>query len=252
MPFKKHEGLPRKLKVRGQKYFQKEGGRPINGGLSEYEDASVCPLCASASKEQLQLVEEAFLTGVPANEISEQRNLSVRDVSQHLHRCLMTRHKSRYARVARAFDMLWEALDVAHGVFMKDPSMYHGTSYQGLLKQLRALMVDLDNVQNSEELAADLTQYALNPMIQALTNAVISESGSLKEDLTAKFDEQEAERLVADYVRRLTQHFSSASRTAHDRILETLTAKDQNRTRAAGGPGRPRKPGKHGNLKAVS
>jgi uncharacterized protein YejL (UPF0352 family) len=136
---------------------------------------------------------------------------------------------------------------------MSDPSMYNGTSYQGLLKQLRALMVDLDNVQNSDELSADLTQYALNPMITALTNAVISEAGGLKEDLTAKFDDSEAERLVGDFVRRLSQHFTQAAKIAHDRIRDTLSARDKNRQTAAGGPGRPKKPqGKHANLRAVS
>jgi len=165
----------------------------------------------------------------------------------------MTRHRSRYARVATAFDKLWEALDLAHETYMSDPSMYQATGYQGLLKQLRALMVDLENTQNADELGADLTQYAVNPMITAITNAVISEAGGLKDDLTAKFDEVEAERLVGDFVRRLAKHFSSASRTAHDRILEVLSARDKNRQKASGGPGRPKKPqGKHGNLRAVS
>jgi hypothetical protein len=214
---------------------------------------SRCAICDRLSKDQLHVVEEAFLNDVEYLAIAEQLDLDPVELAQHVHRCLMTRHTSRYARVSRAFDLLWEAIDLAHATYMADPSMYNGTSYQGLLKQLRALMVDLENVQNSQELGSDLTQFALNPMITALTNAVISEAGSLREDLTAKFDEVEAERLVGDFVRRLAQHFTRASQTAHERVMDTLMARDKNRIKAAGGPGRPKKPqGKHGNLRAVS
>ena len=165
----------------------------------------------------------------------------------------MTKHASRYARVSKAFDMLWAAIDLAHDTYMDAPTMYNGTSYQGLLKQLRALMVDLENTQNATELGADLTQYAVNPMITAITNALISEAGGLKEDLTAKFDDSEAERMVSDFIKRLAKHFTGAANVAHDRIMDTLSARDKNRMKAAGGPGRPKKPqGKHGNLRAVS
>lgn len=225
----------------------------VNQHSYQRETCQVCSLCNTLPSSQLNLVEEAFLKGKSYQAISEMCDLDPQEVDTHIHRCLRTRYDSRYARVSHAFDMLWQAIDVAHKTYMADPSMYHGTSYQGLLKQLRALMVDLENVQNSEELGADVTQYALNPMITALTNAVISESGSLKEDLTAKFDEVEAERLVGDFVRRLAKHFTLASQTAHERILDTLSARDKNRMKASGGPGRPKKPrGKHGNLRAVS
>jgi len=224
--------------------------REMSRGLTE------CPICQALDKSKLLTVEEAWLQGCLPDEIAEREGLDPTDLAHHVHRCLMTRHSSRYARVGHAFDQLWQAIDLAHATYMADPSMYNGTSYQGLLKQLRALMVDLDNVQNSEELAADITQYALNPLITNMTNALISESGSLKEDLTSKFDELEAERMMADFVRRIALHFKQSSQTAHDRVLDTLSARDQNRKKASGGPGRPAKAGgpksKHANLRAVS
>lgn len=242
MPFAKHESSKRQGLPKGVK--------PRSNGSKQ---RSSCSLCEALSKDQLDAVEVAFLKGEPAHTLAERLELDPRELARHVHRCLMTRHRSRYARVGRAFDLLWEAIDLAHETYMADPSMYNATGYQGLMKQLRALMVDLENVQNSDELGADLVQYALNPMIKALINAVISEAGSLREDMTAKFDETEAERLVADFVTRLTQHFSRASTNAHDRIMETLSARDKNRIKASGGPGRPKKPqGKHGNLRAVS
>jgi len=242
MPFAKHEHTKRQGQHKG-----------VKGNSHHSDERGPCSLCSQLSKDQLHAVEEAFLKGELPYSIAEQHGLAEREVARHVHRCLMTRHRSRYARVATAFDKLWAAIDLAHETYMADPSMYNGTSYQGLLKQLRALMVDLENVQDSSELAADIVQYALNPMIKALVNSVVSEAGSLREDMTAKFDEQEAERLVGDFVRRLTQHFTRASQTAHDRIADTLSARDKNRVKASGGPGRPKKPqGKHGNLRAVS
>lgn len=242
MSFAKHE-----------KKKRQPGAQTVKGSKQGLSKSSDCRLCQELPKDQLASVEVAFLEGKLPHEIAEGTGLDEQEVARHVHRCLMTRHHSRYARVARAFDLLWQAIDLAHDTYMSDPSMYNGTSYQGLLKQLRALMVDLDNVQDSSELAADLVQFSLNPMITALTNALISESGSLKEDLTAKFDELEAERMVGDFVRRLAAHFTQASRIAHGRIMDTLTARDQNRNKASGGPGRPKKPqGKHANLRAVS
>jgi len=242
MPFAKHE----KSKCQAQ-------APGVKGNRRDSTQSSSCPLCDQLSKDQLQLVEVAWLKGELPHTIAEREGIDPSDLARHVHRCLMTRHRSRYARVGVAFDKLWQALDLAHETYMADPSMYQATGYQGLLKQLRALMVDLENTQNADELGADLTQYAVNPMITAITNAVISESGGLKDDLTAKFDEVEAERLVGDFVRRLAKHFTQASQTAHDRIMEVLSARDKNRQKASGGPGRPKKPqGKHGNLRAVS
>lgn len=242
MPFAKHESTKRQGNRKG-----------VKRSSTDLDEKGPCAICEALPKDKLHAVEVAFLEGEPGTVIAEREGLDPRELAQHVHRCLMTRHSSRYARVGRAFDLLWEAIDLAHQTYMREPSMYNGTSYQGLLKQLRALMVDLDNVQNSDELVADIVQYALNPMIKALINAVISEAGSLREDMTAKFDESEAERLVADFVTRLSQHFTRASQTAHDRIADTLSARDKNRLKASGGPGRPKKPqGKHGNLRAVS
>lgn len=242
MSFKKHQNSSAK------------GVQPgVKGHSKGSSKSSKCPLCQALTKAQLHVVEEAWLSGRSAEAIAADRGLDEEMVDRHVRRCLMGRHRSRYARVARAFDMLWEAIDTAHETYLADPTMYNGTSYQGLVKQLRALMVDLENVQNADELVGDITQYALNPMIKSLTHSIISEAGSLKEDLTAKFDDSEAERLVGDFVRRLTQHFTRANQNAHTRIADVLAARDQNRLKASGGPGRPNKPkGKHANLRAVS
>ena len=224
---------------------------PQKGG--EKREPGGCVLCATETPAVVGAVEKAWNSGRLADSIASDLGLPATIVDSHIHQCLMSRTFSRYARVSLAFDLLWQAIDVAHRTYMADPSMYNATGYQGLVKQLRALMVDLDNVQNADELADDITQYALNPLVTTLTNALISEAGSLKEDLTARYDETEAERLVGDMLRRVAQHFTEASRTAHERIKDTLSARDKNRIKAAGGPGRPKGPsGKHANLRAVS
>lgn len=249
MAFARHGSKGRGAPAGGEK---SSGRRERGKGQSQGEGVG-CVLCATETPAVVAAVGKAWNSGKLADHIASDLGLTSTIVDVHIHRCLMSSTFSRYSRVACAFDRLWQAIDLAHRTYMSDPSMYNGTSYQGLLKQLRALMVDLDNVQNANELADDITQYALNPLVTSLTNALISEAGSLKEDLTARYDEVEAERLVGDLLRRVAQHFTEASRTAHERILDTLSARDRNRTKAAGGPGRPSKPrGKHANLRAVS
>jgi hypothetical protein len=234
----------------------RQAQKPSVKGKSQIENGGTrCALCIGLDDAKLTSVKEALLS--PENPCTiraaaKKWGFTEREVARHLHQCLSTTSESRYTRVARAFDLLWQAIDVAHVTYMSKPDMYNGTAYQALLKQLRALMVDLENVQNSDELVADITQYALNPLITQITQSVISEAGSLKEDLTAKFDDSEAERLVGDFVRRLASHFKRASEIAHERITDTLGARDKNRVKASGGPGRPKKPqGKHANLRAV-
>ena len=244
MPFRRHiDGKPQPAK------------KVVKSNVRLSMNSSKCPICNSLSKQQLATLDEALSNPecpLSSEAASKQYGLAEHDVARHLHKCLFGKNASRYARVARAFDKLWDAIDLAHETYMARPDMYNGTAYQALLKQLRAMMVDLENVQNGEELAADLTQFALNPMITSITQAVISESGGLKDDLTAKFDEQEADRLVGDFVRRLALHFKRAAETAHERILDTVSARDKNRLKASQSPGRPKKPqGKHANLRSV-
>lgn len=258
MAFRKHEvsrALSRGSKSRGQS----RKGR--------------CELCKVLCPEALTAVGEAWLNGATVRQIAAREGVAAgvvrweqlgldKDraealVERHVQVCLYNQHRSRYQRLGTQFDMLWEAINVAHAQYLAQPNMYNGTAYQALCKQLRQTLVDLENVQNASELADDLVRLCLNPMIKGVTNSLISELGSLREDLGAKFSEGEAERMVNDLATRLGAHFKQQSERAHDRIIDLMEARDRNRSKAATGKGSHKlkggKPkGKHANLKAVS
>ena len=178
---------------------------------------------------------------------------AVEAIDRHVDVCLRNQHRSRYARVTEQFNMLWEALHVAHRVYLSNPDMFSATSYAGFVKQLRGLLGDLDKVQNAAELSQDLVRIAVNPMVRALTNAIISESGRLKEDLGQRIPEADADRLINEFVKRIATPFSRAARVAGEGIESTLAARDKNRVGAVVGkpPAKRRSTGKKTPLRVV-
>jgi len=231
-----------------------------------------CELCKVLSPDALAHVEEAWLSSATVRQIAAREgvasgvvrwdqlgmdnNRAEALIERHVQVCLYNKHRSRYQRLGTQFDMLWEAINVAHAQYLATPNMYNGTAYQALCKQLRQTLVDLENVQNASELADDLVRLCLNPMIKGVTNSLITELGSLREDLGAKFSEAEADRMVNDLATRLGTHFKQQSERAHDRIIDMMEARDRNRSKAATGKGshklRGGKPkGKHANLRSV-
>jgi hypothetical protein len=160
---------------------------------------------------------------------------AVEVIDRHVDVCLQNQHRSRYARVAEQFNMLWEALHTAHRVYVSSPDMFSATSYAGFVKQLRGLLADLDKVQNAAELGEDLTRLAINPLVRSLTNTLISEMGRLKEELGQHVPESVAERLTNEAVTRIATPFKRAAQTAGEEIESALAARDKNRVSAVAG-----------------
>ena len=242
---------------------------PVNKVLNE------CKVCHILGPDELDQVEVAWLGGADALklarvwharlrgvkgevadlEITPEDLVLVRDgtvdaIDHHIRVCLFTRHRSRYARVSEAFDALYRALDVAHRAYMAEPTRSNALSYQALGGELRALLTDLDKVQNAAELADDLVAWALNPLIQSLTQTIIRELGSVKEELTHHMHADDADRILKGTVERIGPLFKAATVTARDKCVEVLSAKDKNRAGAMGSPAG-KSQNKRGNLRAV-
>lgn len=210
-----------------------------------------CPLCDLLPEKVLRRVEVTWAEG----RLDHPRKLSLaryllrkhanadahtvagamEAIDRHVDVCLQNANRSRYARVAEQFNMLWEALHVAHRVYVGSPDMFSATSYAGFVKQLRGLMADLDKVQNAAELGEDLTRLAINPLVRTLTNTIISEMGRLKEELSQHVPETVADRMTNEVVARIATPFTRAAHTAGEEIEATLAARDKNRVAAVSG-----------------
>lgn len=157
------------------------------------------------------------------------------DCEHHARVCIRAKEDSRYSRVASQFDQLWKALDLAHSVYMDDPSMFNANAYTALTRELRGCLMDLNKVQSSDEVAEEITATALNPMVKRITSAIITEASRLKEDLLARFAEEDADKVVNSYVERLAVQIQDVVPYARDRIADALSARDKNRKKAIQG-----------------
>jgi len=173
-------------------------------------------------------------------------------VQRHLDVCLFNRNRSRYARTAEQFNLLWDALRTAHNVYQSNPDMFNATAYAGFVKQLRGLLQDLDKIQNAAELSEEITGLALNPLVRNLTNVIISESGRLKEELLGRIPEHDVERIMSSFIERSGVEFKRAAETAYASLLDVLAARDHNRASAVRGhPKKKRSTGKKTPLRLV-
>jgi hypothetical protein len=157
------------------------------------------------------------------------------DCEHHARVCIRAKEDSRYTKVASQFDQLWKALDLAHSVYMDDPSMFNANAYTSLTRELRGCLMDLNKVQSSDEVADEIVATALNPMVKRMTTAIITEASRLKEDLLARFSEEDADKVVNSYVERLAVQIQDVVPYARDRIADALSARDKNRKKALQG-----------------
>ena len=212
-----------------------------------------CPVCAQLNPTELEDLARSWNAGLERHRLLKLfPAVTPQGLETHVIRCLYNTYKSRYARSAKAFDRLWEAIDIAHHAYKQDPCQYNATSYAVLAKQMRQILIDLENLKNAADQAEELVACALNPMVKSFTHSLVSESGSLKEDLLAKFTEEDADKIVGDYLKRLGTHLKTATEAARDRIEEVLDAKDKKRSVPKGrGASASNATKVHGNLKAV-
>ena len=155
-------------------------------------------------------------------------------IDRHLQVCLTNAHRSRYARAVAQYNMLWDALSIAHREYKANPDSWNAQAYTQMVHQLRGLLSDLDKIQDATEIADDLTTLALNPLVRRVTNTIISEAGRLKEDLLQhKLSQEVVDRIVGSFIRRIAPSFSDATLEARDLIEDTLGAKDKARGRKA-------------------
>jgi hypothetical protein len=157
------------------------------------------------------------------------------DIDHHVRVCVRGKEDSRYTRVAAQFDQLWTALDLAHSVYMDDPSMFNANAYTALTRELRGCLMDLNKVQSADEVADEIVATALNPMTKKFTTAIITEASRLKEDLLTKFTEEDADKMVNSFVERLAVQIQDAVPYARDRVADALSARDKNRKKALQG-----------------
>jgi len=207
------------------------------GAVHERPDpVSKCKVCAQLDSDKLeQLKNEWLVEGKESDDLAAKWGFRPKVMHRHIRRCLFNKHRSRYDRLRVLLDEVFEDIDLAREAFRDQPTFNNSASYQGLLREFRSTLTDLEHIQNAEELGDELIDLVINPLILRMTQIIASESGSLKEDLASRVGDVEAESLVHDLVDRVKERFSEEVRGAQQRMNDALSAKDKNRQRALKG-----------------
>lgn len=221
---KKHEATKKK---------PKRGGSPPPKTVEKEEATSgSCRLCAKESTETLQEVEKRFLKGEEPEAIAEALELKTGRVQRHIQRCLLNKHRSRYERVASIFDDTFSAIQVAKDLYMENPTSDNAYAYSSLINTLRGALQDLNAIQSGEELAEEITDMAVNPLIRGMVDRIADETNQLQSEVAPSIGEAYAKRLVDDHLERIGGLFKNLAEECHGRMVDILTARDKNRRKA--------------------
>jgi hypothetical protein len=194
------------------------------------DDPDFCFVCTALEKHELEDLKTEWLEhGTDENTLAEKYEIDVKDIQKHLRKCLINKHRSRYERLAMVLNDIFDDIDIARKEFQADPTFHNSASYQGLIREFRGVIGDLENIQNAAELSDELTKLVLNPLTKQITQIIISEVGTFKEEISIRFGEEETDRLINELVLRIGKQFEQSLVKAHDRMEQALSARDKNR-----------------------
>jgi hypothetical protein len=203
-----------------------------------------CVLCHpdGSIPDLVAKVDKAWKRGKTSEQIARHYGLPFVVVDTHVRRCLINKHRSRYQRLALVFDRLYRATELAADVYDASPNNWNAQSYQGFAHQLRGLQLDLDRIQNAGELTDELLEFAVDPLVLSLTQALVVESRILRDAIGPRLGEKEAMHQVTEFLNRVKDTYRTATEEARKRIRSILSARESNRARAvAAEPPRERK-----------
>jgi hypothetical protein len=243
------EEQPRKKKKRRRKQSAARRTPPTLERDDEDEFNSL-PLKSRLMPESLKEIEDMWLDGVEEEELSKRFGLRVEEIHKHIQDELVNKYSSRYDRAGMMFDRLFSAIGVAHGEYMENPTQGQAIAYSSMINSFRGALVDLDNLQNTAEVADDIIKIALNPLLKKMVQVLIDELGSFKEILASKFGEEASTKISNEVASRVSSHFKVALEDTRGRLEGVLGTQDKNRKRAVEGKANSgKKKNKH--LKAV-
>jgi len=194
------------------------------------DDPEFCFVCTALEKKDLEELKTDWLEhGTDEDVLAKKYEIDIKDIQKHLRKCLINKHRSRYERLAMVLNDIFDDIDIARKEFQADPTFHNSASYQGLIREFRGVVGDLENIQNASELSDELTKLVLNPLTKQLTQTIIGEVGTFKEELSLRFGEEETDRLINELILRVGKQFEHALVKAHDRMEQALSARDKNR-----------------------
>lgn len=200
-----------------------------------------------APRETLKEMENNWLSGWDEERLSRVYHYPVDEVKHWVRTKLVNKYSSRYERITLIFDNLFEAAETAHQVYLAAPTNSASMAYTSIVNSIRGAMVDLDNVQDNQELADDILKLALNPLVKKVTQCLIDELGSFKEEIMLRFSEDDANRISNEVATRVGSHFKTALKETTARLDTILGARDKNKRKAL--EGKVKK--KHNHLRSV-
>lgn len=206
-------------------------------------------LKSSLSPELLDDIKNLWKEGKDAKYISSRYGLDVEQVERYVDKELVNKYRSRYQRLAKVFDRLYEATDLAHDEYMGGPTQGKSFSYTSLVNSLRGALVDLESLQNDADMSADIVKLVLNPLIRSLTRTIIDEMGSMKDELLLHYRQEDANKLINDATKRIGTHFGKGLDDAISRLERVLNTRENNRKKVLGGGKKEKKKGKKGKKK---
>lgn len=160
---------------------------------------------ARLSKEQLQMIEDAYRAGLTPEQIGVKLGLDFDDVRYYCEN-FMRAPMSRYERLEGIIEDLEEvAISTKHDIDMGYANAMLLQSYQRIMAEYRIAVAELDSLKEPEDVVEEIIDKVLNPFLIDLTRVCTEETSKLQEEML-KLDvaPRDAKGVATDVFRRLT------------------------------------------------
>ena len=148
-----------------------------------------CKLCKTLRPKALGRLNTDLVTGQKSLAvIADKYELPLKAVVRHAKRCLASEQLSGHATLSKILAQVVGDLEQVRDDYKyADGEQSKGAAmlYSQLVKEARELVMSLNRLRPNDAIADDLVRSVINPLLNAMAEALIQEGGALKRDLVS-------------------------------------------------------------------
>jgi len=183
-----------------------------------------CDLCREFPIRTMREIDEEIAEGsLSVEEIASKHFISSALLEEHIKRCGAAFPTTGHELLNTLLRDIREAADDRKKDYDDDPEAnQHAMShYVNLVREAREIIMAMDRIRPSDELAQEIVRKVVNPIIRLCVVASVEEGNRLRDELIASLGQENFES-IDEAVKRNLRRFASRLKGEAEEVIEKL------------------------------
>lgn len=197
-----------------------------------------CDLCKAFPIRTVRSLDDDIAEGAKSvEELADAYYMSVPLVEEHISRCVRPRPSTGHELLDVLLKEIREVAEERKDAYDSDPEVnaHAMSNYVSLMREARELVVAMEKIRPSEEMAKEIATKVLNPIIRLCVTISVEELNRLREEFVAIAGQdqfQHIDKAVKRSLQRIGTRLKGDAAEAID-LLPTILSSDGKRSKNA-------------------